>query len=272
MRRMRRRGVAGSLASVAVVVLFGAPLLLMVLGSLRPPGLAPPDGFELLPPEWRFENYRTVFALLPFGAYLANSLLVVAVAVPVTVLTASWAGFAIVTARPKVRAALVIASLIAMSIPVTALWVPRFVLYRWLGITDTLIPLMAPAIMATTPFYVLLFALAYLRIPRHLYEAAAVEGLGPFQTWRRVAFPLGRPAAFAVAMLAFIFHWANFIDPLLYMPSASTGTVPLALRELQSLEPTNHPLLLAASVMATLPAVVAFLLAQRAFFTKTLEV
>jgi multiple sugar transport system permease protein len=256
----------------AATLVFVAPLVLMVLGSLRAPGLPPPDGLELVPNPARPENFRTVFAFVPLGAYVVNSLLVVAVAVPVTVLFASWAGFAVVTSSPAVRRAIIVVSVVALMVPLSALWVPRFTLYRLLGVTDTLVPLMAPALMATTPFYVLLFAVAYARIPRSLFEAAALENLSPLRTWRKVAFPLGAPAAFAVALLAFIFHWSNFIDPLLYLPRTETGTLPLALRELQTLEPTNHPILLAASVIATLPAVVAFFGAQRAFFTRTLGV
>jgi len=163
-------------------------------------------------------------------------------------------------------------SVVALMIPLSALWVPRFVMFRWAGLIDTLWPLMLPALMATTPFYVLLFALSYGRVPTGLFEAARLENLSPFGVWRRVAWPLGRPTAFAVAVLAFTWHWANFVDPLLYLSSGERFTVPLGLRALQTLEPTNHPILLAGAVMVSLPPVIAFLAAQRSFFTKTLEV
>ncbi|MFN2525054.1 MAG: ABC transporter permease subunit, partial [Actinomycetota bacterium] len=97
-----------------------------------------------------------------------------------------------------------------------------------------------------------------------------VEGLRPFQIWRRIAFPLAKPAAFAVGVLAFTFHWSNFVDALLYVSSAVWYTLPLGLRALQTLEPTNHPILLAAAVIATLPVAIAFFVAQRSFFVKTL--
>ena len=80
------------------------------------------------------------------------------------------------------------------------------------------------------------------------------------------------PAAFAVAILAFTWHWANFIDPLIYLSSEERFTLPLAMRALQTLEPTNHPILLAAAVIATVPPVLAFLLVQRTFFVRALEV
>lgn len=266
---------SGRLRGLVIILgcfLFALPFFFMFTGSLRVPGLPPPDGFEWLPDPQRWANYSSVFGFVPLWRSLLNSALVVLIAVPVTVVVASWAGFAIATARPAVARVLVVLSLIAFMVPVGALWVPRFVLFRWLGLTDSIVPLVAPALMATTPFYVLLFALVYRRLPQSLFEAARLEGLSAYAIWRRVAFPLGRAAAFAVAMLAFAWHWANFIDPLLYISSEEKMTVPLALRALQSLEPTNHPILLAAAVMATLPPVVAFLIAQRGFFDRALEV
>jgi multiple sugar transport system permease protein len=244
----------------------------MLLGSLRPPGLAPPDGFNLLPDRISSQSYEFVFLFIPLWRYIGNSLLVAGLAVPITVLIASWAGFTIATASPRVRKLLVGLSLAAMMVPLSALWVPRFVMFKWLGLIDTLWPLVAPALMATTPFYVLIFAIAYYRVPRDIYEAARMDGWSTFQIWRRIAFPLARPAAFAVAVLAFVAHWSNFVDPLLYLTDTDKYTVPLGLRSLQTLEPQNFPLLLAAAVIATLPSVVAFLLVQRAFFTKALDV
>lgn len=259
------------LSIVALSALFLGPLVFMALGSLRAPGLPPPDGFELIPRDPTWTNYKTVFAFVPLERQFLNSLLVVAVAVPVTVLVASWAGFAIATATPRARRILIGLSLVALMIPLSALWVPRFVMFRWAGLIDTLWPLMLPALMATTPFYVLLFALSYLRVPKGLFEAARLENLSPFGIWRRVAWPLARPTSFAVAVLAFTWHWANFVDPLLYLSSAELYTVPLGLRALQTLEPTNHPILLAAAVLVSLPPIIAFLAAQRSFFVKTLD-
>jgi multiple sugar transport system permease protein len=243
----------------------------MFLGSLRLPGLPPPDGFEFVPDVVRWANYQSVFLIVDLASQMRNSLIVVALAVPITVLIASLAGYAIVASKPKTRKTLVIVSVVALMIPVGALLIPRFVMFRWLGLIDSLAALVAPALMATTPFYVLIFALAYSRIPKALFEAARVEGLGELAIWRRVAWPLGRPAAFAVGVLAFVFHWSNFIDALLFIQSPERYTLPLGLRALQTLEPSLHSILLSGAVLATIPVVLAFLLVQRAFFTKTIE-
>lgn len=261
-----------SAAVLGVTILFALPIAFMILGALRQPGLPPPDGFDWIPDQLRWSNFQTVFDLVSLWPYIGNSLVVALVAVPVTVLVASLAGFAVATADHRSRRWIVIVSLVALMTPTTALWIPRFVMFRWSGLIDTPFVLMVPALMATTPFFVLIFAVVYSRIPKQLFEAAALEGSSPLATWRRVALPLGRPATFAVAVLALVWHWANFIDPLLYLTREERFTLPLALRTLQTLEPTMHPLMLAAAVIATAIPLLLFFVAQRAFFVKTLDV
>ncbi len=250
--------------------MFLSPLVLMVLGSLREPGLPPPDGLELLPDQPRGRNYVDATTVVPLVRQLVNSLAVVAVAVPVTVLVASLAGFAVVTAARGTRRFLVGVSVLAMLVPVSALWVPRTILIDQLGLIDRTLTVASTALMATTPLYVLLFALALSRLPRSLFEAARVEGLSPWRTWLRVAVPLSWPTAFAVGVLAFVSHWSNVVEPVLWLSRERSWTAALGLRSLAALEPTFYPLLLAAAVIVTAPAVFLFALAQRAFFDRTL--
>lgn len=266
------RATARRTAIAVLILIFLLPVAVMFAGALQAPGQPPADGFDLVPEAPNWDNFQLVTTLVDLMSQMRNTLIVVVVAVPLTVLIASWAGFTIVTGTRRMRLFLIGASAVALMIPVTALWVPRFVLLKWLGLIDTLWALMVPALMATSPFYVLIFALAYSRIPPQLFEAARVEGLTPARTWLTIAWPLARPAAFAVAMLAFVFHWSNFIDALLYLRSGSNYTLALGLRSLQTFEVTLHPLMLAGGAIATIPSLIAFLIGQRALFARTLEV
>lgn len=266
----RGRALLWAVAAAGVSAVFVAPLVLVLLGSLRRPGLPPPDGLELWPQPFWAENFADVWTLVPLARQLGNSLLVIGVAVPVTVLVASWAGFALVAGGRRVRAVVLVGSLVALAVPASALWVPRVVLFERLGLTDLTIAPAATALLGTSPFLVLLLALATYRVPRTLLEAAAVEGLSGWRTWRTVVVPLTRPALVAVAVLAFVAHWSNLVEPLLLLADEGRWPVALGLRTLAAYEPTFYPLLLAASVLAVLPPLVAFALAQRALFERTL--
>jgi multiple sugar transport system permease protein len=243
--------------------LFASPLWFMVVGSLRPTGRPPPRTLEVLPPEPTMAAYARLPELIPLVRYLANSALVVALAVPLTVLVASLTGFGLRLLDPAVRRRVVLGLLVVLLVPGTAVWATRFELFRLAGVVDTYVPLLTPALLAVSPVLVLLYAWSFGGIPDSQLQAARLEGARWLAIWRRVALPQVRPATMAVAVLAFTFHWANFIDPLLYLHSGDRYTYPLGLQFLRLLNPTDWPLLMAGCVLATLPCVVVFLLAQR---------
>lgn len=260
--RARRTRALAALAALVLPLIFVLPLAFGVLGSLRSPGLEPPVGAALLPEEPTWSNYRIARDLVPLDRGLRNSGVAAAIAVPLSVLVASVTGFALAVGSAPLRRRLLALIVVTLMIPPASLWVARFALYRWAGLTDTVWPLVLPALLATSPFFVVLYAVTYLRVPRSIFEAAAVDGAGPWATWWRVGRPLARPTTFAVTVLAFTAHWASFSEPLLYLSSESRVTAPLALRALQTVEPSNHPILLAGAVLVTLPALVVFLFAQ----------
>jgi multiple sugar transport system permease protein len=258
--------VAHHLLTIGAALLFIIPLMWMVGASLRQPGLARPTQLEWIPNPIVLDNYSTVVTeLMPFGIYLANSLKVVAVAVPITIIIASWAGFAMAQIAPRPRTWLVLVSLAALMVPVTALWLTRFLVYKWLGALDTLWALILPSFMGTSPFYVLLFYWTFSRVPAELYESARLEGASAFRVWASIAMPLSRPAITAVGVLAFVAYWSNYIDPLLYLNKQVDYTLPIGLQSLQQLPSIGFPLLMAGAVLITVPVIAVFLLAQRYF-------
>jgi multiple sugar transport system permease protein len=127
------------------------------------------------------------------------------------------------------------------------------------------VPLVAPALLGMSPFYVLIYYWAFRRVPPELFDAARLEGLSAFAAWRRVAMPLVRPVTVAVAVLAFTVSWSNFLDPLIYLYDERLFTLPLGLKSLAQLDRLNFPLLLAGAVAATAPVVAAFIFVQRYF-------
>ena len=252
---------------LVVAALFLAPFWLLVATSLRPPGpLA--RGFDWLPWPAAWGNYAAVVDLIDLWRHAANSAFVVLLAVPLTILTASWAGFAMAQLSQVWRLRLTLLSFAALMVPLTAVWLSRFVLFKEAGLLDSRLALVVPALGGSSPFFVLLFLWTFLRIPVELYEAARLDGAGAFGVWARIAMPLARPTIVAVAMLAFLDYWGNFVDPLLYIQSLEKQTLPYALRALQQLDPTNWPLLMAGAAMVTAPVVLVFAFGQRYFLQR----
>lgn len=248
-----------------LIVLFLGPLFLLVTTSLRDTGTPLSRQLELWPGQPAWGNYPAVFALLNLWRNAANSLFVVALALPLTIIVASWAGFALAQLPQTWRLRLTALSFAALMVPLSAVWLTRFLLFKELGLIDSRFALIVPALGGTSPFFVLLFLWTFLRVPPELFEAAQLDGAGAARVWWEIALPLARPTIVAVGMLTFVSYWGNYVDPLLYLRSPDKMTLPYALQALHQLDATNWPILMAGAAMVTLPVLVVFLVAQRSF-------
>lgn len=251
------------LVALVVALVFVIPLVWMVASSLRTPGLPPPRGMEWLPQPLAWNNYRTIFQLAPLGRYFLNSLLVAGLAVGLTLLTASLAGFGMSQLGRRARHSLLVLTIGLLMVPLTALWLTRFLIFAFLGWIDSYLALLAPAVMGSSPFFVLLYYWAFRRLPAGLFESARLEGASPLAIWRTIAMPLTRSTSAVVAVLTFILYWNDFINPLLYLKTQHLYTLAVGLQQLQQMDRTNWPLLLAGSVLMTVPVVLLFLLIQK---------
>jgi multiple sugar transport system permease protein len=241
------------------------PLIWMVSVSLRLPGQALPRQLEWIPEPINWENYRTVFDIVPFARFALNSAIVVTLAVPITILFSSLAGFAISQLSSSWRLRITAFSLVEMMIPVTAYWLTRFILFKEAGLLDSRWALIVPAFAGTSPIFVLIFLWTFRRIPAEVFEAARLDGASAFRTWASIAMPLALPSIVAVGVLSFVYYWRQFVEPLLYIQTTARMTLPLGLKALQELDSTNWPILMAGCVLTTLPVVIVFLAVQRAF-------
>lgn len=264
--RASRAGRAGRLLlRVLVAVVFLLPLFWTLAAALHPPGVPLPRSLNLLPEGISTANVGRVLALVPYGRFTLNSLLVVALAVPLTLLISSWAGFSMAQLPRRSQRRWVTLSLAVLMVPGIGLWATRFLIYEQLGWLDTIWALIAPAWMGTSPFFVLMFYRAFRRIPAALYEAARLDGAGAGRVWGAVALPIARPTAVAVAILSFIVYWGDFVSPLLYLSSQDRYTLPVALQLIQQMARSDWSLLMAAALLAMIVPILLFVLVQPYF-------
>ncbi len=261
----RMAGLARDGLATFVALLFLLPLLWALSGSLHDPGAGMRRAFGWIPSPVAWGNYREVFRVVDMLRYAANSLFVIALAVPITIVVASWAGFAISQLSRPWRWRLLALSILCLMVPLTAIWLPRFILFKEAGLIDRRIALVVPALMGTSPFYVLLFAWTFLRVPREIYEAARLDGATPWRIWKEIALPLARPAIVAVSVLSAVHYWNSVIEPLLLIRTDANNTAALGLRVLYSLDRTNWPLIMTGAIVVLAPVLLVFVLAQGAF-------
>ena len=240
------------------------PLIWMIVASLRLPGLPQPTQLEWFPRSLSLANYARLATLIPLGHYLRNSLLVAALSVPLALLVAAGAGFALVQVAAPLRRLMLALSAIGLAVPAMALWLPRFLLFRRLGLLNTPLVLFYPVLLGGSPLCVLLLYNAFRRVPAVLWEQARLDGAGPIHIWWRIGLPQVGGMLLAMGALIFQLSWSNFIDPLLYLSDRSWHTLPIGLQSLQQLTRSDWPVLMAAAVVMTAPTLLVFALTQRA--------
>jgi multiple sugar transport system permease protein len=235
-------------------LVFLAPVIWLLVGSFWPSN-APISDLARAPLAFRptFENYAIATTLVPMGRFAMNSLRIVLIAVPLSLLVASLAGFAMTQLPERARVSMLWLSLAALMAPSTALWLARFPLFKALGWIDTPLPLIAPALLGGSPLFVLIFYWSFRRLSVDLVNAARLDGANSWRIWWSICLPSAPAAVVGVTILSVLLFWSNFTDPLLYLRSQEQMTMPIGVRLLAQLDPTQWPVLLAGGVLLTLP-------------------
>ncbi|MDO5663026.1 MAG: carbohydrate ABC transporter permease [Brachybacterium sp.] len=230
--------------------------------SLRPAAESfslPPSFFPTSPD---FSSYREVFQQLRMPLLVLNSALVTGVIAVGQMMTAAMAGYVFARMRFRGSNLLFAVVLSTMMVPVQVTIVPVFMIIRGMGLSDTLLALILPAI--PTAFGTFLMRQYFLGLPLELGEAAAIDGASPWRTFFAVYAPLAFPGMAIVGVLAFNFHWNEFFRPLIFMISEENYTLPLGLVTLQgNLGTGSISVVLAGVILSMIPAVVVFLFGQR---------
>jgi multiple sugar transport system permease protein len=262
---LRRRGLLGAVRTILAVLAvlpFGVPFLWLVASALKPVGQFYAFPPTLLPNPPSLENLAGAVALVDVPRLLANSTLIAVLSVAATVVSASVVGFAFATLPARGRRPLFAVLIATILVPPSATLVPQFILFSRLGWVGSYLPLIVPHLCGGA-FYVFLFRQWFRNQPANLFESAELDGANPLQAWWHVALPLARPAIAAVAVFAFVGSWNDFLGPLLYLRSPETFTISLGLAAFQGTYVSQLHLTLALSLVALLPVVVVFAVAQR---------
>lgn len=234
------------------------PLVWALLASLRPL-----DQVYEYPPRWgldepQWSNYGLAVSKLPLLRFLANSLLISVSSVAGAVLTSSLAGYAFARLNWRGKRFWFVVLLASLVVPTQVLLIPRFLIFEVLGWVGTYKPLIVPAWLGGGAFNVLLFRQFFMTVPASYEEAATLDGATRWQIYTRIMLPLSKPVVITAALLSFVYHWQEFLDPLIYLSDFHTYPVSLGLRMFQSMAGTWSNLLMAASILALLPVALLF--------------
>lgn len=244
--------------------LFALPLFWMLSSSLKP-------DYEIFanPPVWwpsspRWANYVEALTVQPFGRYALNTLIIAVASVVGHVLSCTVVAYGFARLHAPGREQLFLLVLATLMLPYPVTMVPLYILFARLGWVNTFLPLIVPTFFGNA-LYIFLLRQFFMTIPMELSEAARIDGANEFRIYRSIILPLAKPALATVAIFEFIARWRDYLGPLIYLSDQDLYTLSLGLHLYSSQYGREWGLLMAASVLITLPIIVLFFSLQKIF-------
>jgi multiple sugar transport system permease protein len=228
------------------------------------------DGQELaIPIQWipdpvAWDNYLRIFTAVPLLTFFKNTMVITLVSLIGNVMVSALVAYAFARLRFPGRDALFMIVLSTIMLPYIVTLIPQFVLFRNLGLVNTLWPLIIPSLFGH-PIYIFLLRQFFKSIPVEVEDAARLDGAGFLRTWWSIALPLARPGLATVAILAVLTHWNDFIAPLVYLNTQENWTLSLAVNLFQGDFRINYNLMMAYAAVMTVPVVLVFFAFQKYF-------
>ena len=249
---------------IVLGVLFALPFVWLVSTSLKED-----NQLFVMPPIWipnpiKWSNYREALNYIPFWLYLKNTL---TIAIPSTIgmlISSSLVAYGFPRVQWPGRDVVFILVLATMMLPYQVTMIPLFIVFRNLGWIGTFKPLIIPSFFGG-PFYIFLLRQFYLTLPMELSDAARIDGCSELGIYYRLILPLSKPALSTVALFTFMAHWNDFLAPLIYLEDDTKYTLALGLQQFQRQYGMEWAMLMATSVVVTVPIIVLFFITQKTF-------
>ena len=257
----RNLGHYGALAGYVIFALF--PLYWLIKISVTPDNLMYTEGVPLWPSATTFDNFSRVLTQSDFPLFFRNSLIVSLSTAAAVTLIASGAGYAFSRFRFRGKAAVAIIMLLTQMFPLVMLIAPIYRLLAPLGLHDSLLGLIIVYTAFNVPFATFLMQSFFEGIPKDLEESAMIDGCTRAGALRRVILPLTLPGMAATLGFVFIAAWSELLFALMLINSTGQMTFPVGLLNFVSKFAVDWGQMMAAGVLALIPACIFFAFIQR---------
>ncbi|EKF57016.1 carbohydrate ABC transporter permease (plasmid) [Rhizobium rosettiformans] len=255
--------VAHRLAILAYIVVALFPLYWLLKVAVTPNNLLYSEGVRMWPSATTFEHFRFVIAHSAFPTFFKNSLIVAGSTALVVTIIASLSGYALSRFSFKAKYWIVGLMLLTQMFPLVMLVAPIFKMLSPLGLTNSLTGLVIVYSAFNVPFATFLMQSFFDGIPKDLEEAAMIDGATQFVAFRQIILPLTLPGIAATLGFVFTAAWSELLFALMLISGNDAATFPVGLLSFVSKFSVNFGQMMAAGVLALIPACLFFLLIQR---------
>lgn len=265
--RVKLRKIIITALAVLLSIIMLIPLVWMLSASLKMPSKVFTSPIEWIPriPQW--SNYQEVWASgsVPFRQNFLNSILVTFTSMFGTLLVCAMAAYAFSKIHFKGRNGIFLLYLATMMIPSQVTLVPRFMIMRWIHLSDKLASLIIPSVFNIVAMFT--FRQAFNAIPNDLLESARIDGAGHTRIFAQLILPMSGPAIVSTGILAFVRSWNDYMNPLIFINSESKYTATLAIKNYLNVDgQPRYDLAMTASVISLIPILILFSFVQKYYF------
>ena len=271
--------------SVVFIILLAAlsifPLYWIVTGAFKTTREINATSPVWWPSAWKLDNFTRLFSkrsapLFELGSlkgptvpgairWLLNTVFMAIMAMILTCITATMAGYVLAKKRFTGKKALFTLIVCAMALPKQVILVPLIKEISALGLYDTIWAVIFPTV--GWPFGVFLMKQFSEGIPGEMLEAAKIDGAGEARTFIEVVVPMVKPGIGALAIFTFINSWNDYFMQLIMLSKSNNLTISLGIATMQAENSTDFGIIMAGAALASLPIIIVFLAFQK-YFTK----
>lgn len=266
-----RKKLGSAIACYAVLIFFSLLVLIPVAWMVSTSFKTEPETIQI-PPTWiprepTVQAYIRIWKNYPFVEYFKNSLIIVLGATLLSTVVSCFAGYGVTRFNFRGKSSFMTFMLMTQMFPSIMLLIPYYKVLSIYGLMNTHLGMILVYVSFTIPFCSWMMAGFFKSIPLELDEAAIIDGCSRFRAFRTIILPLTLPGIASTAMYSFITGWNEYMFAQVLISDPTLKTVPIGIAELNGFYKILWNDMMAASLIASIPLIILFLMSQRSFIS-----
>lgn len=262
-----RRNLPGYYGLLIVLIIFSVatlfPFLWMVSASMRTDVDIFRNPMNWIPQSLYLDNYKQVWTIIPFAKYFLNTIKLTLIITVLQVVICSMSAYAFAKLKVPFKNGVFMLFIASMMMPWQSIMVPQFTIVSELGLYNTHTGYVL--IQLFSAFGIFLMRQFFMSLPNELNEAARVDGYNEWQIFWKIMMPLSLSGLSTLTIFTFVYMWNDYLAPLIYLNNDALKTIQLGLQAFKSQYTMDYGLLMAGTVIATIPMILIFLIGERFF-------
>lgn len=241
------------------------PFIFMILSTFKIESEVLQASFKLWPSQWILDNIQALFVsdYYDFMQWYRNTIIMTGTSLLLKFFFVSYTAYGFSKIQFKGRDVIFMVLLAALMIPSDIMILPRYIIFKRIGILNTMWSIILPSLVDV--YFVFLLRQAFISIPESLSEAARIDGCGHFRIYFKIIMPLAKPAVATMMLFSFVWIWNDYMSPYLYISDVKKQMLSVGIQLFATGQVLNYGVLMAGATLVLLPVILIFIFAQNYF-------